>query len=755
MPRGRPKKSAEPVAKKTRGRPKKTAEQTASKPKRKLNADELYFALDIGTRTVVGVVGEKREDDFYVLECVSVPHTKRAMVDGQIEDIEEVAKVAKKVKDTLEKKLGITLSKVAIAAAGRALKTKRVRVDTDIDGRDAITEEMVRSFEIEAVQQAQAELDRQNEKEAVSFYCVGHSIVNYYLDDYPIKTFIGHKGKVATVDMLAAFLPSTVVESLYAVTDKVGLEVNSLTLEPIAAMNVIIPPEVRLINIALVDIGAGTSDIAIAKGGSIVAYAMATTAGDEITEEIIKKYLVDFDTAEQMKLNSDEKEIEYTDILGIKQVVSSEEFFASLFPAVEALAKTIAENITEANGGDAPAAVFLVGGGSQISSLASSVAKMLSLPENRVAVGGGRIMRHVNVKSGVNAKGPEFVTPVGIGVTATMAQGYDFSTILLNNKKIRVFNKGTISMLDLLSMAGYRSTNLIGRSGRNLAYTIDGAQKMIKGETANPAVITVNGLPANINTSVQKGDDVSIVPAVNGADAAMTLSRAVKNFAPVKIKLSGMEYTAGVFATVNGTCTTDGAYKIQNFDNITTVSIRTIKELLESLEASEDSITVFKGKRKLPTEYVLADGDEYTAEEKQDVPSEKAEQTPVQAKEEPVKEEIVTEESSLREDENDDFTEEEVEKILGEIRNEEAKEPAPKEKKHGVDIVLNGKSIALNKPEDNTDNIFLELMAFADIDTEKPKGDDIEMLINGKQASYMDILKDGDICSVKWITRRK
>ena len=120
---------------------------------------------------------------------------------------------------------------------------------------------------------------------------------------------LGHKGKKASVELIAAFLPSLVVESLYTVTDMNGLEVASLTLEPIAAMNVIIPPEVRLINIALVDIGAGTTDIAISQQGSIVAYAMATIAGDEITEEIIQKYLVDFETAEQIKVNSYKEQI--------------------------------------------------------------------------------------------------------------------------------------------------------------------------------------------------------------------------------------------------------------------------------------------------------------------------------------------------------------------------------------------------------------------------------------------------------------
>ena len=60
------------------------------------------FALDIGTRTVVGILGEYIDEKFYVRDCVVVPHTKRAMVDGQIEDIKQVAKIVSVAKAQLE-----------------------------------------------------------------------------------------------------------------------------------------------------------------------------------------------------------------------------------------------------------------------------------------------------------------------------------------------------------------------------------------------------------------------------------------------------------------------------------------------------------------------------------------------------------------------------------------------------------------------------------------------------------------------------
>src|SRR5690606_22252797 len=98
---------------------------------------------------------------------------------------------------------------------------------------------------------------------------------------------------------IATFLPEMVVESLYTVMERAGIEVTYLTLEPIAALNVAIPSELRLLNLALADIGAGTSDIAVTKSGTVIAYDMVPIAGDEVTEAIAHNFLVDFNTAER------------------------------------------------------------------------------------------------------------------------------------------------------------------------------------------------------------------------------------------------------------------------------------------------------------------------------------------------------------------------------------------------------------------------------------------------------------------------
>ena len=578
-------------------------------------SEEDIFALDIGTRNVVGIIGHMEEGVFCVDYNVSLPHKRRAMLDGQIEDIGETARVVRKVKEQLEEKSGMTLVRVSIAAAGRALVTKRSSLQKNIDGKDSISEEMLRALELEAVALAQDELDKENRGSGMNFYCVGHTVIRYTLDDYPIKSLLGHKGNSASVELIAAFLPGLVVESLYTVMDMSGLEVYSLTLEPIAAMNVIIPPEVRLINIALVDIGAGTTDIAISQNGSIVAYAMATIAGDEITEDIIQKYLVDFETAEEMKLTPLGEDVVFTDILGFEHTIESNEFYSSLYPAVDTLAETIAKNILEANGAP-PAAVFLVGGGSLIPDLTTLVSDKLQIPENRVAVGGQTYQKNV-VKGTEETAGPEYVTPIGIGITATLQTGYDFSTVTLNGSKVRLFDSKSVTVADLLMNAGYKTSQIIGKSGRGLTFTLNGEKQSVRGETSTPASIDVGGKSVPLEYTVKKGDVIQFTPATVGQNATVCISDIAGEISMHKVSVDGIEYTFGTTAKVGGE-PVDGSYCIQNYDNITLDTIETLDELIFTLPFPCENLNFYKGERLIKGDYILTPNDAFITREKSD-----------------------------------------------------------------------------------------------------------------------------------------
>lgn len=507
--------------------------------KRKPQDSGLIFALDIGTRSIIGVAGRVVDERFQVLAIEKEEHGKRAMLDGQIEDIAQVAKVARRVTDRMEQKLDCTLERVCVAAAGRALRTEQGSCTIEFPEVARVTNDAIGRLESGAVADAEARLGQGQEGER-RFYLVGYTVAGYQLDRYPMSTLRGHNGQVLEATVVATFLPREVVESLYAVMEASGLEVASLTLEPIAALNAAIPADLRLLNLVLADIGAGTSDIAVCRDGTVVGYTMATIAGDEITEELMRRFLVPFSTAERMKTQMEEESVTYRDVLGLEQTISGELVRETVRQPAQTLAKEIAQRVVSLNGGP-PSALFLAGGGSKLEGLRELMAEALDMDENRVALAGNNY-EITAFSDSYELNDPELATPLGIAVSAGLGLISDSYRIMLNGKPAKLFRSGALTVLELLMMNGYSTVDLLGRTGKNLSVTIDGQRMLFRGEPAVPCILKLNGTEAAPSAVVYAGDSIEFTPAISGAPARRTLK-----------DLLGADFTGGV--TVNGRLT--------------------------------------------------------------------------------------------------------------------------------------------------------------------------------------------------------
>ena len=98
----------------------------------------LVFGLDIGTRNVVGTVGYKTENEFVVVAQYMLEHETRAMLDGQIEDIDQVAGAVSLVTHRLEEASGRRLTRACVAAAGRALRTELGRSTLELSAPEIV-----------------------------------------------------------------------------------------------------------------------------------------------------------------------------------------------------------------------------------------------------------------------------------------------------------------------------------------------------------------------------------------------------------------------------------------------------------------------------------------------------------------------------------------------------------------------------------------------------------------------------------------
>ncbi|MDR5658994.1 cell division FtsA domain-containing protein [Serpentinicella sp. ANB-PHB4] len=657
----------------------------------------LIFALDIGTRSVVGLLGTMKEDKILIKHSTMEFHKERVMYDGQIHDIEGVSKIVQKVKDSLEDASGTKLEEVAVAAAGRSLKTHQLTIEKKIDPIKTIDKHLINSIEIEGLQNAQQIIEEQSE-DTTEYFCVGHTVVNYYLNGSIITNPEGHRGETISIEIIATFLPQIVIESLHTVMRKVGLEINYMTLEPIAAIEVAVPKNVRLLNVALVDIGAGTSDIAITKEGSIVAYAMTSTAGDEITETISKNYLMDFDSAEALKCNLCKLENQnFTDILGMNYELRTEEILESIHPSIESVGKDIANSILEQNG-KAPSAVFLIGGGSQIPGLTNVISNNLNLPNERVAVRGIETVQNV-IHDNTVLTGPEGITPAGILTKAINNKLTDFLSITVNEQKVRLFQSKKLKVSDALVLIGFNPRDLIPKKGKALKIFINGKQKTIFGEYGQPAIVKVNGHSASLDTAIKNNDDIKIQPAEPGKSARCFVEEAVKN--EFGFSVNG-QFTDGIFnIKINGDEPTKEQI-LNDGDKIDYKQVITIEDLCNLKSISFNQYDIYKNGKLSEINETINNNDKIIITEKQEV--------------------------FTRKDENN-------------------KVDYSKGYKEYINVTYNNQPLKIPLIKDNM--LFVDIFNFVDFDRTKAQGR-LVLKHNGKNASYTEALYDGDDIEVYW-----
>ena len=578
-----------------------------------MNAEDnkLVFGLDIGTRSIVGTVGYRvGTDRFVVIAQESIEHTTRAVIDGQIHDIPTVADTIYKVKERLEKRVREPLSDVSIAAAGRVLKTKRVKARYQFSSETKVTEDHIRSLDMMGVEQAYDEIRKEQTDSGKKFFCVGYSIVKYYLNGYPMEMIEMHMANYIEVELIATFLPEEVVDGLYSAVELAGLHVASLTLEPIAAINMAIPEKFRLLNIALVDVGAGTSDISIVKDGSIIAFGMIPLAGDEVTEAIAKKYLTDFETAEYIKRACERKKsVSFKDIFGSKIQVTKEDIAQISEDAVKNITKNIADRILELNGGQCVSAVFVVGGGGKHEGFTEILAHYLGLPNERVAIRGAEVLSQVQFEQEGIRKDSTLVTPLGICMTY-YEQKNNFIHVMVNEQRVKLYDNGKVSVLDACVSYGFSKDNLFPIRGDSIHYTVNGEVREKKGRVGEVAEIKKNGALVSLNDKVEENDTIQIRPSTKGSAGKLLIKEIPECNAEITVTLFGRKLLCPKLVEANGEMVSS-FYEVKNGDEICTYDYYSVKGLLEFAGMDVDTLVLLNG-REAGSSAKIVDGDVIT-----------------------------------------------------------------------------------------------------------------------------------------------
>ncbi|MCH5281419.1 MAG: cell division protein FtsA [Lachnospiraceae bacterium] len=739
------------------------------------------YGLDIGTRSIVGTVGYRQKDKFVVVAQQIKEHESRAMLDGQIHDIDAVSNTIREVTEGLREQVDTPLTQVCIAAAGRVLKTVNVHVDMDLENEKTIADEDIHMLNSYGIEKAYEIFQQENESD-VKFYCVGYSVVHYYMNGYPMSNLENHKAKEISADLIATFLPDDVVDGLYKSVEMAGLEVANLTLEPIAAIGLAIPDMYRMLNIALIDVGAGTSDISITKDGSIVAYGMLPMAGDCLTEDIARHCLVDFNTAEQIKRGIEtNEEVEYKDIMGLTQKITAKEVLDAVEADLEEMAKQAAEKIKELNGDKSVSAVFVVGGGGKIATYTDRVAKHLGIPKERCAVRGEEVMAKIEFMQQNAVKNSLMVTPIGICLNY-YEQSNNFIFVTFNGKRIKIYDNNRLAIVDAAIIGEFPNEDLFPKRGESLEFELNGKPTVIRGSKGESATVMLNGSQADIHTVIRSNDVIQVIPSTVGEKAVLEVYKLPEYEGSLTVHVPDGDITLPKLASVNGQLQAS-SYSIQDGDKVELFNYYTVEQILEIMDLKPEEMQVIlvnnqeadmetkvydnftlsleirePGQRtekssdeshneELDKGRTAADESVLNAHE-----SESYESYP-RPEEEPSYEAYPeSEEEPSYEEYEEEFSEEDEseseEDLLPEaVKAEDAKEEQPKEEFPTLHVYVNGQLIELSgKP----DYIYVDVFQFYEFDLTKPQGTAVETLINGRKAQYTEKLANGDRLEIFW-----
>ena len=725
------------------------------------------FGLDIGTRNVVGTVGYQTDDKEFVVTAQYVrEHETRAMLDGQIHDIGRVAKTIKEVKDELEKQTGQPLEEVCIAAAGRVLKTVTTHVEYEYAQESVVTGEDVHTLNLLGIEKAQEALKEVNDT-SYKFYCVGYSTVKFFLNDEVFISLEGHKANKIGEDIIVTFLPEDVVDGLYAAVGQAGLSVANMTLEPIAAINVAIPENYRMLNIALVDVGAGTSDISITRDGSIIAYGMIPHAGDEMTEVIVQHFLVDFNMAESIKLQSTTSDtVTYKDIMSIEHTIPAQDVWDVAAPVVDSIAQEVSAKIRELNGDKTVSACFVVGGGGKIHGFTEKLAEDLDLPEERVALRGEEVLGDVTFEQEDIKKDPLLVTPIGICLNY-YEQRNNFIMVRFNGERIKLYDNNRLTIVDAALQAGFSNDELFPKRGTPINFTVNGVARLVRGEAGEGAVVTMNGKPASINTPLEPNSEIIIEPSTAGEAAEYKISQLDEyNHSVITFVINGRKVSCPRFVQVNGRLEPED-YSIRENDVIETRNYYTVRQIAQFMDLVIDTdqmIFVNNEEADLDTlvyenfsvewktdEYGVARIDNNNYNDTQESDSDDA---------------SVLAEQDVNSTESDNTvtrtSEQMMNQVLDELHDEFAKEaeaPAVPENdiqeeiheedssENTVTVIVNGEPVELSGKDTY---IFVDIFTHISFDLQEGKGRAIATVINGRDAQFSEELHEGDKIELYW-----
>ena len=274
--------------------------------------ENALLALDIGTEFVKAVIAkQKRDGTLEIIGSGRVRQNSSSMFSGAIADIQGVTATCEKALYRAEKEAGVRSKVVVVGIAGELIKgnTTTVRYRRK-DGNKPLTEQemnlIIKRVQTKAGERAKTEVALETNNPDVEVRLINSAIVSLSIDGYKVTNPIGFQGADLTIQFYTAFAPLVHISAIEKVCAELALDLIAVAVEPFAVCRACLGDDLDSnLSAIVMDIGGGTTDMAVVDDGGVEGTKMFGVGGRSMTHQIATTLGVDFKTAEVIKLNLD------------------------------------------------------------------------------------------------------------------------------------------------------------------------------------------------------------------------------------------------------------------------------------------------------------------------------------------------------------------------------------------------------------------------------------------------------------------
>ncbi|MFH0969561.1 MAG: cell division FtsA domain-containing protein [Patescibacteria group bacterium] len=293
------------------------------------NKNETMLALDIGTEVVKALVfdADLRDNKGVVMGVGKIRQERKNMQSGAVSDITGVISTCKKAIGLACQKAGIKkIKKGIVGIAGELVKGttttvhyERAQPESKIDLPEL--KNIIQKVQEKAYERIESQLAWETGQNDIEIKLINAAIVDVRIDGYQVVNPIGFQGRDVSISIFNAYAPMIHLGALQTIADELGIDLISIAAEPYAVARSVDYDDILDFSAIFIDVGGGTTDIAVVRNGGLEGTKMFALGGRAFTKRLSQELNISFDEAENLKIKYSEGKLGYDVSAKIEEIL--------------------------------------------------------------------------------------------------------------------------------------------------------------------------------------------------------------------------------------------------------------------------------------------------------------------------------------------------------------------------------------------------------------------------------------------------